>query len=176
MKKYVHYIPVILGVVMVVGALFLTGGFFAAPPAVFKDDTQVTTTTEPIASTLRDVTESSTTPMPETVTSSVESVVTTEGSDRDQSVTSGATPRSTASTDPKATTTTSSTTTTKSTTRNQAPYAPYTGGAFFQADCFPRYSAHRFLQDGSCDRCRYPRVRCQMFDRKARFSYSCHAG
>jgi hypothetical protein len=39
MRRLGHYIPVILGIVMVLGALFLTGGFFAAPLAEFEETT-----------------------------------------------------------------------------------------------------------------------------------------
>lgn len=110
MKKLGHYFPVLLGIAMVLGALFLTGGFFAAPPAVFQETTQapseidVTTLAEPSATGR--------------TYKKVPSVVGTY---------TGTMPATTSS---KETTTTSSTTTTTKTTVTQLPYQPYQGGRF----------------------------------------------
>ncbi len=117
MKKIGHYIPVVIGVVMVLGALFLTGGFFAAPPAVFQEGTQVpseTTTTAESESSARTVKR---VPIAGVTRSSMVTSTSYEG-------TTEVAPTTTT----KASTSKTSTSTTKKT--SQRPYQPYSGGRF----------------------------------------------
>ncbi|MBP6161944.1 MAG: L,D-transpeptidase [Clostridia bacterium] len=107
MRRLGHYIPVILGIVMVLGALFLTGGFFAAPLAEFEETTfqpplEVTSSMAPTGLSYKKV------PIVTVMRSTTESS------------TSSAT---------ATTTTTKKTTTTRQTTTVQPP-SNYTGGRF----------------------------------------------
>ena len=108
-----------LGVVMVIAAMFLTGGFFTAPPAVFEDVPQTTTTTTEVTTTTEPTTE-----VPTTTPTTTEPETSVVESTEDPDLT---TTTKTSKTMP---TTPTSTTTRTTTTRKQDPYRQYSGGRF----------------------------------------------
>ena len=129
MKKLLHYVPVAIGMIVVMGAILMTGGFFDNQPLEFEDNSQVHAQT---TAKQEPVTQSTKANYPQR-TVPIYTIVRSTDPAKASATTSPGSTRTTAKT-PTSTTTTTTTTTTGT------PYKPHVGPS-------GRYSSMRVFLD-----------------------------